>query len=369
MPGVFTETAFSPAWYSSINVGEWGALPNSVLSTSGVQQDFAGGAGVFAFSGGIVNTTGVYVGANFIAGSFLILWGGGHNDYGGNEVYAYGPLRADSPQWYRLRDRTATFPNNVEEDGSGNPVSRHTYNTIQHVPLDGRNWLLSTGGLARYTDAGGSQLTNVFDFQQSAPNTNQPWSKKANVGVGAADTAAYDSTTGLVWSHPGNLNSVQSYDVAADSYSFANFKSPGWGVAGVSAIDTTRGIWAITWTTGLNFYRLNAGTANDYYIPTTTGTAPAGNRTVLYDPDADVFRVWNGGGRTLFTLTPPATNPYAGGNAWVWSSASAGAGATPDAQDANGTYGRFGLVRLSNNVRGYILLNAAASSIYFYRLV
>ena len=136
-----------PSWIGA--AGQWSALATP-LSSSGVQHDFAGGQGVFAYSGGIVNSVGVYVGATFIAGPFLVIWGGGHGDYGGNEVYAFGPLTADAPQWYRLRDRTEPFPSDVAEDGAGNPVSRHTYSTIVHVADDTRNWLLSTGGVATY---------------------------------------------------------------------------------------------------------------------------------------------------------------------------------------------------------------------------
>ena len=355
-----------PSWLGT--TGRWSSIATP-LSTSGVQQDFAGGQGVFAYSGGVVNSEGIYNGSTFISGPFLIIWGGGHGDYGGNEVYAFGPLTADTPQWYRLRDRTVPFPSDVEEDGSGNPVSRHTYSTIVYVSDGTRNWMLSTGGVATYPNAGGSSLTNVFDFGQVSPNTNQPWSKKSNTsGGGGADVATYDSSTGIVWSHPDAQNSVQSYVVATDTYSRENFKSPPWSTSNVphGAIDTSRGIWAIAYNGGIAFYRLNNGVSNEYYTPTTSGTAPTGNKSIIYDPVDDRFVLWNGNGKQLFFLTPPASSPYQGGNAWVWSSTTPASGATPDAADTNGTKGRFGIVN-TIGFRGYILLNSNSSSIYFYR--
>lgn len=355
-----------PSWIGA--AGQWSALATP-LSSSGVQHDFAGGQGVFAYSGGIVNSVGVYVGATFIAGPFLVIWGGGHGDYGGNEVYAFGPLTADAPQWYRLRDRTEPFPSDVAEDGAGNPVSRHTYSTIVHVADGTRNWLLSTGGVATYSSAGGSSLTNVFDFNQVSPNSNQPWSKKSNTsGGGGADVATYDSSTGIVWSHPDAQNSVQSYVVATDTYARENFKSPPWSTSNAphGAIDTSRGIWAIAYNGGIAFYRLNNGVSNEYYTPTTSGTAPTGNRSIVYDPVDDCFVLWNGNGKQLWFLTPPASSPYQGGNAWGWSSATPSGGATPDAADTNGTKGRFGLVNTAN-FRGYVLVNSNTGSVYFYR--
>lgn len=354
-----------PSWLGA--VGQWSAIA-STLSASGVQQDFAGGQGVFAYSGGVVNSTGIYSGSTFISGPFLVVWGGGHNDYGGNELYCFGPLTSDSPQWYRPRDRTSPFPQNVDEDGSGNPVSRHTYGTIVYIGDGTRNWMLSTGGVARYTDIGSPSLTHVFDFNQVSPNTNQPWSKKANVSQGAADVAAYDSTTGIVWSRPDAQNSVQSYNVATNTYTSENFKSPPWSTSDAAhgAIDTVRGIWAIAYSGGIAFYRLNNGVSNEYYTPTTSGTAPTGRKSIVYDPVDDRFVLWNGNGKQLFFLTPPASSPYQGGNAWVWSSTTPGSGATPDAADTNGTKGRFGLVN-TGDFRGYVLVNSNTSSVYFYR--
>lgn len=352
-------------WFEDALANQWTIVPGGSLSASGVMETGAG-AIVSAWGGGVVNTVGIYSGSTFIPGTFLSLWGGGHGDYSGNEIYPFGPLESASPTWYKPRNPTSPAPINVSEDGSGNPVARHTYQSITYLG-GARNWMLATGGVARSTDANGVGLTHVFDFNQTSPNTNQPWSTKANPPA-PADVTCYESTSGLIWSHPNAANEVQTYDVATDTYSRTLFKSPGWSTGNaVSAIDTNRGIWAIYWSGGINFFRTDSAALNDYYTPSTTGTAPTGAGSILWDPVADAFKVWNGNGKQLFTLTPPASSPYQGGNAWTWSNATASSGDTPDSQSTNGTFGRFNYIDNGSGLRGYILLNSASSSAYFYK--
>lgn len=61
----------------------------------------------------------------------LMVFGGGHNDYGGNEIYAFciGDLA-----WRRLSDPTP-FPrrNPSYQNDDGTPVSRHTYGGLAYI--------------------------------------------------------------------------------------------------------------------------------------------------------------------------------------------------------------------------------------------
>lgn len=354
----------TPSWLGAVD--EWSTVAGGTLAGSGVMQsndDLI----ISKWGGGIVNTIGVYNGASFESGTFLGLWGGGHGDSDSNAVYAFGPLESDSPTWRRLRDRTSPAPVNVAQDGSGNPVSRHTYQSIVYLP-GALNYMMSLGVTARHNDGTNMANSHRFDFNQSQPNVNQPWGTRANAGINAADVCAYDSSLNRVWYHPAENNAVGFYDVAGDSFTTDTFKSPNWtSYTAVSAVDTARGIWAIGSLAGvLRFYRTNNGAGNDYYTPSTTGTAPTSIQGMVWDPVADAFKVWSNNGKQLFTLTPPATLPHEGGNAWTWSSVTPSGGATPGAAAAGGTFGRFGLVNLAN-FRGYVLYNDAANSALFYR--
>ena len=148
-----------PSWLGA--VGEWSTVAGSTLSASGVAESGAV-TGVFAYSGGFINTTGIYDGTTLRTGTFLCLWGGGHADYGGNEMYAFGPLENNTPAWYKLRDSTSPVPTNVNEDGSGNPVSRHTHGDPQYIAAN--NEMLTAGGAYRYSDSSGITVAHAFDI-------------------------------------------------------------------------------------------------------------------------------------------------------------------------------------------------------------
>lgn len=322
-----------------------------------------------AWGGGVVVSHGLYVGATFIDGYFLMVWGGGHADSSLNAIYAYGPYGSNTPQWYRLRDSTSPAPSNVQADGSGNPVSRHVYQAL--FPwFDGtRNEMISIGSRFTYIDAQSFDDALFYDLNQVSPNSNLPWSFGA-AAYAAAAVLGFEPSSGRAWywgygASGGNF--VGYYAAATDTYAAALSRSPRISEDGTtSAVDNTRGIWGI-WdaTQGVSFYRTNNGVSNDYYFPTTTGTPPTGRLGMLWDDVADQF-VLGGGGKTIYKLTPPATNPYEGGNAWVWTSETPAGGSTPDAINSNGTYGRFALVS-GDGYRGYTVVNRTSGDIYFFR--
>ena len=353
------------SWYDAITPGEWGVVAGGTLTASGVDQ--SSGQVIDQYSTLVVNDQGIYNGSTFISGTFLCFFGGGHAVYGGNEVYAFGPLQNDTPAWYRLRDATSPAPQNVSEDANGMPVSRHTYSALVYIG-GARNWLFSAGILARYTDAGGGPETHTFQFNTASPNTNNPWTKRVNMPIGGAEVAAYDPTTGYVWANA--ANAVQRIDIAANTAISSIYKSPNWGTTGsASAIDTGRGLWFMLGGVALQGYRLNNGVGNDYYNVSVTGTAPApasGYKSLLWDPVDDRFVSWSGSGKQIFFLTPPASNPYQGGNNWTWSSSTPSGGSTPSSENAQGTFTRFAYVG-SSGIRGYVLVNRAGDSVYFYR--
>lgn len=61
----------------------------------------------------------------------LVLWGGGHADYSGNEVYA---LDLNTQKMLRLDMPSVSTSACVETDTDGTPTSRHTYGGVSYVP-------------------------------------------------------------------------------------------------------------------------------------------------------------------------------------------------------------------------------------------
>jgi len=304
-----------PSWLQAIPAGAWGTIPGSNFFTSSAYAGTGAYSVVTAWSGGVLNTHGLYIGSTFTTGTFLVLFGGGHTDYGGNEVYAFGPLESDSPSWNRLRDATSPAPQNVDFDGSGNPPSRHTYDSICYVYDGTRNWMVSIGAIGRYSDAAGGAQTYVYDFGQISPNSNQPWSLKTAPSFNG-DLVAYEPSSGNIWYHPSDQNKVAFYNVASDTHTtyadiWLNPKAF-YGGNAMSALDTNRGIWAFwdnNW--GLSFYQTNNGVNNDYFVPTQIGPIPANaNGSLLWDPVDDRFILWRGDAKAYWPLHPPFQNPY-----------------------------------------------------------
>jgi hypothetical protein len=362
-----------PAWIGPVN--QWTGINSSSLTGSGVgwSGTAPGGTGNYAevidsWGDMIVNTKGLYIGANFVSGVFLVVHGGGHGNYAGDEVYAFGPLDGNSPSWSRLRDPAIPAPSGVGEDGSGNPVSTHTYQSMVYIGNGANNGMLRIGGAATYPSAGSTLLSHYYDFTVASPNTNQPWSKKADA-LGPADVCALDPVNNNIWSHSHNLggngNNVQFYSVGSNTYDSVGFKSPSFGsLTASSAIDYTRNVWAIYGDSGLNFLTTQAsfsGFSADYTTPTVSGTAPnsGGRKGILYDPVDDQFVVWDDGGKKLWFLKNTA-------GSWAWTNTTPASGAIPGAAAASGIFGKFRYAVIGG-ARGYLLLPSSGSNVFFYR--
>ena len=144
----------------------------------------------------------------------LIVWGGGHSDYAGNEVSVLN--LSGTPSWERFTSPTMPVPfvwdgKNWEglkpyfvrpHDGGqykpgSSPASRHTYNGLQYVPY--QNKLYSFGGsLAN----GGflSQETWTLDMNtKSWTMLGPPYSQAPNY-----PTSAYNPTDGHIVMHDKN---------------------------------------------------------------------------------------------------------------------------------------------------------------------
>ena len=110
--------------------------------------------------------------ANWSGGAFdtrrsrLIVWGGGHNGYGGNEIYAFN---VDSLKWERLTDPTPNPVNGprAQVNPDGTPNSRHTYNGLACVAHADR--FFASGGAVHALDPS----TSIWTAYQ-APGAPRP---------------------------------------------------------------------------------------------------------------------------------------------------------------------------------------------------
>jgi hypothetical protein len=325
-------------------------------------------ASVFTFwCGGALCPNGLYVGTEQRNGPHLVVSGQGHTT-AGNEVLALGPLNADYPSWAKLRDNTVPVPTNVEFDGSGNPVSIHSYSTLAYTDASGNNRFLSLGGIARYSDIGNVNVPFWFNLNQSAPNINNPWGK-STTSIGGWHWNVYDIGTAKFWgSAIGDTTTVRSWDPATDTYSnaYGTKAINTYNTPVIAACDQVNGLILYS-TNGNNFqmFRPSLAASTDFYTPSTTGTAPTTASAVIWDSVGKRFVVFvSATPNVLSILTPPQTNPYSGGNSWTWTQEAYG-GQLIDAAQANGTYGRFQYLN-AGQMQGYVLVNSYNSAAYLF---
>jgi hypothetical protein len=153
-----------PAWVSALPVLQWHQIPNTNLSS--VQTGFTlpvrdGGGdvgtpgGVLAFSGGSLKAD----------GSEIFIFGGGHADWAGNEVYSLR-LANPVPAWVRRTNPTVNVQSDVSHYNDGLPSSRHTYNAVQFIDQDNR---MMTFGAASVYGIGSGRFNTIDAFN---PDTN-----------------------------------------------------------------------------------------------------------------------------------------------------------------------------------------------------
>lgn len=359
-----------PSWLSGVSSGQWASLPNSSLTASGVgwSGTAPGGTGnyqtiVLAWGGGILNTVGVKHGGSFIPGTFVVIFGGGHGDYAGNEVYAYGPLESSSPIWRRLTDPTIPAPTNVLRDGSGNPVSRHTYDSLMYLP--GSNKMLAVGAAGYYSVGFAFNGADLFDF---ATNT---WTAvdagfPAYTGGGTISmVGGVDGATGKVWGvGNGNATKLCSFDPATSTWSSWYKDNPNGPTSGKGAVG--RGL-LVQMKAGVVYAQNLSLPDSVFFTPTVTGTGPGSSgiegQTLDWDEAGGFFFTVSSAG-TVFKLTPGAL-PLT--DSWAWSSTSA-TGTAPGSASANGVYGR--LRSFQGNVlvpRGIVYMPNQTSPISFFK--
>ena len=363
----------TPAWLSSIAAGEWGNLPSSTLSTSGVgwAGTSPGGTylGMISWGGACLNTVGCFYDGAFHAGIFLIRFGGGHSDWGGNDVLAYGPINSDSAAFHRLTDPTIPPPSDVIR-ASGKPVSRHGYDTLVYLPT--LNKMLCIAAPGSYVTGNALNGGELFDFAADPGSTN-PWAATDSgfpayygSGQGAENLISdYNPTTNKAygWGY-GNSNLFGTYDVATDAWSSTSFTNGGGAGNSKGAIDPVHNIM-VGWSSTGGIRALNLASPTGFYTPTITGTGPGSTtKGVLeWDTIGQRFLSCDLTGKTMYFLTPGA-NPASGGDAWVWTSATPAGGVTPAAAHANGVFGAF---RYVQSLGGVIYMPTGSDPISFYK--
>lgn len=335
----------------NLQPGQWYRVPNSTLRTVVPVPTPAGDPAnvINAWSGGTFDTR----------RDRLLVWGGGHADYGGNEIYAFeiatlawariwgpSPLSAIQAQW--LAPCLETYLD-------GNPVARHTYGGLAYDAQ--QDAMMAYGGSLFCGPGNGGNDTWAFEFG------NARWQKKAYVsscatcgGLGAS--LAYDPVSGHVWLAGVNYN-LGEYNPATNQWTL-RYTGTGIGYGMTGTIDTKRRKFVFVGQDGVKMYDLNAtGTIPRQNLTTTGATAMVGAKFpgVAYDPVSDRIVAWAGGG-TLYLLNMDTL-------VWTRNDPAPSNTVIPPAQAEMGTYGRFQYIPSKN---AFVVVSSIDQDVYIRKL-
>lgn len=364
----------------ALRAGQWFELPESSMAR--VQVDACASpdlreayAPLFApHSTCAPDQVMAYSGGAWDAGRHrLLVWGGGHAAYLGNEVYAFDIPTA---RWLRLTEPTAPVlerrwdarretwesldPPWPTRGAASGPVSVHSYDQLVYLP--DQQQLLAAGGSA-YGPGYATALAWRLDLASDAPKWTQaermpgsvlglyeynmilaydPVSRRA-VMRGYTRAGTFDPVTGR-WAMGGDRLATRRLGVSGE-------------------IDPERRILLVTGGGATEVYPISP--TGELGAP--TGLATTGDRTaeqcpgpgLAYDSVAKRFVAWCGG-RDVYSLDLAARR-------WTRHEAVAGGGAPPDPGSQRGIRGTYGRFQYMPEYNAYIVVSGTRSNVFVYR--
>ena len=339
----------------NLQPGEWYEIPNSDMRAvvmdplpAGVYAVEGPSAVIHSWSGGALDSQ----------RDRLLVFGGGHTAYAGNEVYAFD---LNSLSWERLTDPSsiAGFDNTTNTYPDGNPVSVHSYDQLEYDPFADK--LFAFGGSMYKT---GSNTRGSFTFN---PNTNT-WTQVSEIPgkgyseiLGLSLTSAYDPESKKIY--VGGAWGIATYDVATDVWQILNVAYGTWALPNglTAALDYKRRKF-IQIGRGYSFiWDISQAKPSREILVTTGQTEILGCDApgVDYDPVSDRIVAWCNG-QDVYTLNLDDL---------VWEKHIATGTVDPGdpytKSNYHGTFGRFRYVP-SKNV--FVLVSDIDKNVYVYKL-
>jgi hypothetical protein len=332
--------AACPADVSTLTPGTWCEAPNSHLSS-------------VAPAGWSANVMNPWSSAAYdTKRDRLIVWGGGHSDYSGNEIYVFD---VNTLKWQRLNNPSDPPGVDTAYAPDGGPTSRHTYNYIEYVPSIDR--FCSFGGAGFYSSGQtGTNNTDCFNFDTLR------WERKASVpsngGYIIGAKAVFDPVSQKVYHQTGLGGAFSSYDPATNTWQVQNAYSY-MDYYLTAAIDPVRRKMIAVGVNQQVMWDLKNPTAGYTTLSTSGDTTitSAQSPGVVYDPVSDKFVAWSGGAN-VYTLNMDTR---------VWTRVAPASTNTviPTAANNTGTYGRFRYIPSKN---AFIVVNSIDENVFIYKL-
>jgi len=326
----------------------WYQIPNTLLQSVCPPNNYGGSgynfsdncpAVVAAWSGGIADTS----------RNRLIVWGGGHSDYSGNEIYA---LDLNALTLTRLNNPAVPIASSCVEALSGpSPNSRHSYDDIAYIANTDQMFVV-TGSMAPT----GCASSGTWTLNLS----NLAWTQQSPAGVapnyqGGLAAVSYDPNTNNVFVHTEAYGQFLSYNYSTNTYKLLN-SSAATDYHETSIIDSSRKLFFI-FGAGQAYKIDISGKDTSYSMKSISasgcGFVSSAYPGLAFDSSQNLVVGWSGG-NTVYLYNPDTD-----------SCTSATYPNGPGAQQANGTYKRFSYFPGLNVLA---LVNSATQNAYVLRL-
>jgi hypothetical protein len=283
----------------------------------------------------------------------MILWGGGHNAYFGNEIYSLD-LHALSLQRLTEPSQGASLSNLhdcPEAFKDGKPNARHTYNGLQYLAEFDRYFVWG---------AGLSPCGNFTNFVWIWEPASKNWSRTnparhPNPGQnGSIPLTAYDPVSGSIFEIESNTGTFWKYDVPSDNWTDLGHFSACGRLNLTSSIDPKTGSYFCLGNGIFDRIQLD----RSHKVTHLKGTGCDALRSAAapgFDFDSSQNRMvgWAGNGSVYVYDTDSDTctrKDFSGG---------------PGPQQPNGTFGRF---RYFPQLEIFVLVNDSRQNAYSLRL-
>lgn len=303
-------------------------------------------------------------------GDQLLIWGGGHTNYAGNEVYTF---KLSNLQWSRLTEpcppNIVSASNAIESTGyygtSANtsnpdfaqPRSRHTYDLLQCY--NGK--MYSVVGHALYITAGSAPQTDAFNISAAT------WSHVASISSSTlyAGVTCLDTSGNIWYTGGGSQGFIKRFNITSGIWIEHNDQFHDTGVlsagyfTGVYHPPTNR-LYAfgmdhcVAWNLDISN---NSITHIDVPVSGPRNIVSAVAPGLAYDPISQLIVGWNGGSG-VFTFDPNTS-------AFTKVVLDPSNTVTPTDANAIGTYGRFRYSPISNVFVG---VNKTSENVYLFKL-
>jgi len=306
--------------------------------------------------------------------NILWVWGGGHNDYSGNEIYAFN---LNTLKMTRANNPANPTPTCADAFSNGTPSSRHTYGGTVYIPTADEMFVF--GGVP-YCPAGGfiSDTWSLALSQVGSSGTGG-WTQlnptiSGNGGNGPSNQFGnsqmqYDPNTGLVFLDESTYG-LWSYNASTNTYTSLNTSLNDIGLHQGTVIDPVHKLFLRFGDgSGQSINIAASGSYNETQLKMTGCSSLAGgslggsnNPGLQWDPVLQLVVAWPNFGPAVY-LYNPATDSCT--TQTFSASAPPDSDQTGSASTTNGTFKRFGYFPSAGV---YVLVNEWTTDVHTLRL-